>query len=144
MQAGQGRNREYAKSQTRRSTSVSRVRKPFINHEGTRIDTNSSKNHGVETRSFPNSLAATLATLPSISLIPSARLHGYHGQAGAPKAFGDFSPITNDRSLTTSQYGIRAIRIIRGFLFLPLLVSIRVYSWLTPEKIVRILLDAGG
>jgi hypothetical protein len=26
----------------------------------------------VETRSFPNSLAATLATLPSMSLIPSA------------------------------------------------------------------------
>jgi hypothetical protein len=26
---------------------------------------------------------------------------------------------------------IRVIRIIRGFLFLPLLVSIRVYSWLT-------------
>ena len=30
--------------------------------------------HGVETRSFPNSLAATLATLPSMSLIPSAPL----------------------------------------------------------------------
>jgi uncharacterized membrane protein YidH (DUF202 family) len=32
----------------------------------------------IETRSFPNSLAATLATLPSMSLIPSApfcRLH---------------------------------------------------------------------
>ena len=32
--------------------------------------------HGVEIRSFPNSLATTLAALPSISLIPSARLHG--------------------------------------------------------------------
>ena len=30
--------------------------------------------HGVETRSFPNSLAATLATLPSMSLIPPAPL----------------------------------------------------------------------
>jgi len=39
---------------------------------------------------------------------------------------------------------IRVIRAIRGFLFLPLLVSIRVYSWLTPEKIVRILLEPGG
>ena len=28
--------------------------------------------HRIETRSFPNSLAATLATLPSMSLIPSA------------------------------------------------------------------------
>jgi len=39
---------------------------------------------------------------------------------------------------------IRVIRIIRGFLFLPLLVSIRVHSWLTPEKIVRILLEPGA
>jgi len=28
--------------------------------------------HRIETRSFPNSLAATLATLPSMSLIPAA------------------------------------------------------------------------
>jgi hypothetical protein len=61
-----------------------------------------------------------------------------------PKAFGDFPPITNDRLLITSQYGIRVIRIIRGFLFLPLLVFIRVHSWFVSEKIVRILLAAGG
>jgi hypothetical protein len=44
---------------------------------------NRGENHGVETRSLPNSLAATLAALPSISLIPSARLHGYHGLGSA-------------------------------------------------------------
>ena len=49
----------------------------------------------IETRSFPSSLAATLAALPSMSLIPSAPFtnghqllqregnHGYHGLGGA-------------------------------------------------------------
>jgi len=35
----------------------------------------------IETRSFPDSLAATLAALPSISLIPVARLHEWRGFA---------------------------------------------------------------
>jgi hypothetical protein len=34
----------------------------------------------IETRSFPNSLAATLATLPSMSLIPQLHSRGHNAQ----------------------------------------------------------------
>ena len=34
-----------------------------------------AENHGVETRSLPGSLAATLTAFPSVSLLPAAPLH---------------------------------------------------------------------
>jgi hypothetical protein len=66
------------------------------------MDTNSREpdDHGVETRSLPRSLAATLTAFPSVSLLPAAPLHGCLQNDSPPPGYGVGRPASHQ---ATSQ-----------------------------------------